>query len=589
MADTVIAALEAAARTHAARTAYARKQAGVWRETRWAEYEELVRSTARGLMALGVGPGRNVAILSSNRPEWFLASLGAIATGGVPAGIYTTSSPEQCEYIAHHCEAAVVVVENPGHLETLLACRERLPHLRAIVLLDGVSTAEGVVGWDELRRRGEAVDKGALDARLTALDPEACASLIYTSGTTGPPKAVMISHRNILWVARVVVRMLEVVPEDRGLCYLPLSHVAEQNLSLFGPVVAGCATYFAESVERVPDNLREVRPSLFFGVPRVWEKMQAALTAGIASARPGRRRLLEWARRLGLRAGYAAERGERTPLGMVFARALVFSKLRRRLGLDRTRICLVSAAPVARETLEFFLSLDIPVLEIYGMSECTGPATVSLSDHHRTGWAGRALPDSEVRIAEGDGEVLIRGPHVFLGYFKDEEATRAARDDEGWLHSGDVGEMDGDGYLRVTDRKKELLVTSGGKKTGPAVLESRLKQLPGVAQAVVVGDGRNYLAALLTLDPLRVAAAAAEAGSPALDVSSAAVCPVFRGHLERALEGANAHFARFETIKRFSVLSSEWSVDGGELTPTLKLKRRVIYKKYEAEIERLYT
>ena len=589
MADTVIAALQATARAHPTRTAYARKKGGVWRETGWAEYDDLVRRTARGLMALGVGPGRNVAILSSNRPEWFLASLGAIATGGVPAGIYTTSSPEQCEYIAHHCEAAVVVVESPAHLATFLECRARLPHLRTIVLLDGASTAEGVLGWDELLRRGEAVDKSALDACLTALDPEACASLIYTSGTTGPPKAVMISHRNILWVARVVVRMLEVVPEDRGLCYLPLSHVAEQTLSLFGPVVAGCATYFVESLEKVPDNLREVRPSFFFGVPRVWEKMQAALTAGIAAASPGRRGLLKWARRLGLRAGYAAERGERTPLGMVLARALVFSKLRRRLGLDRARICLVSAAPVTRETLEFFLSLDIPVLEIYGMSECTGPATVSLPDHRRTGWAGRALPGSEVRIAEGDGEVLIRGPHVFLGYFKDEEATRAARDAEGWLHSGDLGEMDGDGYLRVTDRKKELLVTSGGKKTGPAVLESRLKQLPGVAQAVVVGDGRNYLAALLTLDPLRVAAAAAEAGSPALDLSSAAACPVFRGHLERALEGANAHFARFETIKRFLVLPSEFSVDGGELTPTLKLKRRVIYKKYEAEIERLYT
>ena len=589
MADTVIAALQATARAHPTRTAYARKEAGLWQETRWPEYHELVRRTARGLMALGVGPGRNLAILSSNRPEWFLTSLGAIATGGVPAGIYTTSAPEQCEYIAHHCEAAVVVVENLAHLATFLACRERLPHLRAIVLLEGVSTAEGVVSWNELLRRGEGMSEGQLDGCIAALDPEACASLIYTSGTTGPPKAVMISHRNILWVARVVVQTLRVGPEDRGLCYLPLSHVAEQDLSLFGPVVSGFATYFAESLEKVPDNLREVRPSFFFGVPRVWEKMQAALTAGIAAASPGRRRLLQWARRVGLRAGYAAERGQRSPLGMGLARAVVFSKLRRRLGLDRARICLVSAAPVTRETLEFFLSLDIPVLELYGMSECTGPATLSMPDHRRTGWAGRALPGAEVCVAENDGEVLIRGPHVFLGYFKDEEATRAARDALGWLHSGDVGEIDADGYLRVTDRKKELLVTSGGKKTGPAVLESRLKQLPGVAQAVVVGDGRNYLAALLTLDPLRVAAVAADAGSPAQDVRSAAVCPLFRGHLERALEGANAHFARFETIKRFSVLSSEWSVDGGELTPTLKLKRRVIYKKYEAEIERLYT
>jgi long-subunit acyl-CoA synthetase (AMP-forming) len=238
MADTVIAALRATARKHPARTAYAHKEAGHWRETAWAEYHELVRRTARGLMALGVGPGRNLAILSSNRPEWFLASLGTVAAGALPAGIYTTSAPEQCEYIARHCEAAVVVVENGARLQTFLECRERLPLLRAIVLLDGASTAAGVFSWGELLRRGETVAEDALDARIAALAPEACASLIYTSGTTGPPKAVMTSHGNVLWVARAVVRILEVTPEDRGLCYLPLSHVAEQNLSLFGPLVA---------------------------------------------------------------------------------------------------------------------------------------------------------------------------------------------------------------------------------------------------------------------------------------------------------------------------------------------------------------
>jgi long-subunit acyl-CoA synthetase (AMP-forming) len=266
----------------------------------------------------------------------------------------------------------------------------------------------------------------------------------------------------------------------------------------------------------------------------------------------------------------------------------VFAKLRRRLGLDRARICLVSAAPVAKDTLDFFLSLGVPILEIYGMSECTGPATLSLPGAYRTGRAGRALPGAELRIAD-DGEILIRGPHVFLGYFKDAESTGTALDAEGWLHSGDVGELDADGYLKVTDRKKELLVTSGGKKTGPAVLENHLKRLPAVAQAVVVGDGRNYLAALFTLDPLRVGAAAAEAGSPARDVAAAAGCPAFRAHLERALDTANARFARFETIKRFAVLATEFTVDGGELTPTLKLKRRVIYEKYAAEIDRLYT
>ena len=587
MAETVIAALEALARTLPTRTAWAHKDKGRWRETSFAEYHALVRGAARGLMALGVGPGRNAAILSANRPEWFLSSLGATAAGAIPAGIYTTSSPEQCAYIARHCEAAVVVAGNEMHLRSLLALRDQLPQLRHFVLLEGQSSEPGVVAWEELLRRGESVTENELDVRIAALDPGGCAGLIYTSGTTGPPKAVMISHRNILWTARTVCALFDVGEHDRGLCYLPLSHVAEQCLSLYAPLVSGLSTWFAESLEKVPENLRDVRPSFFLAVPRVWEKMQAAIENGLRGASPMRRHLVAWARRVGQRAGYAEQRGEARPLGFGLARALVFSKVRRRLGLDRARICAVSTAPVTRETLEFFLGLGIPILEIYGMSECSGPATVSTPRAHRTGRAGRALPGTEVRLAE-DGEILIRGPHVFPGYFKDEEATRAILDSEGFLHSGDVGELDADGYLKVTDRKKELLVTSGGKKTGPTFLESRLKQLPAVAQAVVVGDGRHYLAALFTLDPLRVAAAATEAGSPARDVASAMSCPRFRAHLERQLEAVNAQFARFETIKRFALLPGEWSVAGGELTPTLKLRRKAIAEKYRAEIERLY-
>ena len=587
MTDTVIAALEATARVHPARTAFARKEGGRFRETTFSEYLALVRLTARGLMALGVGPGRNVAILSANRPEWFLASLGAIAAGGVAAGIYATSSPEQCEYVAHHAEAAVVVLENEAFLAAFAPLRGRLPHLRAIVLLEGRPPDPAVLTWDELLRRGESTPEAELGARTAALTEDSCACLIYTSGTTGPPKAVMISHRSVLWVAPTITRMLGVGPEDRGLSYLPLSHVAEQILSLYGPITVGYATYFAESLERVPENLREVRPSFFFGVPRVWEKMQAKIEAGLAGASPRRLALLAWARRLALRAGYAGQEGRPAPLLYPLARAVVLRQVRQRLGLDRARICVVSAAPVSRHTLDFFLGLGIPLLELYGMSECTGPTTVSLPEAYRTGRAGRALPGAEIRIAE-DGEILIRGPHVFLGYLKDAEATRAALDSEGYLHSGDVGELDAEGYLKVTDRKKELLVTSGGKKTGPALLEARLNQLPAVAQAVVVGDSRHYLSALFTLDPLRVPAAALEAGSPARDARAAASCPLFLAHLERALASANSHFARFETIKRFAVLPREFSVDGGELTPTLKLKRRVIYEKYAEEIERLY-
>jgi long-subunit acyl-CoA synthetase (AMP-forming) len=322
-------------------------------------------------------------------------------------------------------------------------------------------------------------------------------------------------------------------------------------------------------------------------VPRVWEKMQAAMQAAGAQAGPLRRRLVRWARRQGLAAGRAAQEGRRPPLLHGLARRLVFAAVRRRLGFDRARLCGVSAAPVGVPTLEFFLSLGLPVMEVYGMSECTGPATISLPAAFRLGYAGRALPGTEVRLA-GDGEILVRGPHVFLGYFKDEAATRETLDGEGWLHTGDVGEIDAEGYLRVTDRKKELLITSTGKKVAPQPIETRLRAIPGIGHAVAVGERRSYVAALLTLDRQRLAEATAEAGSAARDVAEALVCPRLRAFLEGRVEEVNRSLARYESVRRFELLPEEFTVDGGELTPTLKLKRRVVYEKYAQAIERLF-
>jgi long-subunit acyl-CoA synthetase (AMP-forming) len=584
---TVPQVLERAAREHASAPALRAKRTGAWQAVTWAEYHRQARQAARGLMALGLQRGQGVVIMGYNRPEWFLADVGAILAGGLPAGIYQTSTAEQCRYIAEHAEAAVAVVENARYLELFLEVRAGLPRLRAIVLMEGASDREGVLSWTQLLERGDAVAEAELDARIAAQSEGECATLIYTSGTTGTPKAVMLSHRNLVWTAKAIVDTVDVRPGDVILSYLPLSHVAEQVLSLHASMAAGAECAFAESLEALPQNLREVRPSFFFGVPRVWEKMQAAMQAAGAQASPLRRKLVAWAKRQGLAGGYAEQRGTPRPFLYGLARRLVFDRVRVRLGLDRARLCAVSAAPIGVPTLEFFLSLGIPVLEVYGMSECTGPTTSSVPGAYHTGSAGRALPGTELKLA-ADGEILMRGPHVCLGYFKDPEATRETIDAEGWLHSGDVGELDTDGYLRVTDRKKELLITSGGKNVAPQPIETRLRAIPGIGHAVALGDRRNYITALLTLDRVRLADVAQRAGSPARDADAAACCPLLRAFLEVEVETVNRSLARYETVRRFEVLAQEFTIDGGELTPTLKLRRRVVYQKYAEAIERLY-
>lgn len=584
--STVIGLLEETAARHGDGPALKSKREGAWAVTSWRGYRDQVMAVARGFIRLGLEPGRAVAIVGKSRAEWFLADLGAIAAGGVPVGIYTTSTPEQARYVADHADAAVVVLENAEYLARFGALRADLKRRPAVVLMEGEGT-DGARAWADLLRLGSDVPDRELRARIAGQAPDDLATLIYTSGTTGPPKGVMLSHRNLTWTARKTVELCRLEPGQEVVSYLPLSHIAEQMVSLYTPLAGGMTTAFAESLEKLPEALREVRPHFFFGVPRVWEKIQAGMQAAGAAASPLRRKLVAWAKTEGLAGGYAEQRNEKPPLFLGLARRLVLDKVRTRLGFDRARLCGSSAAPIARETLEYLLSLGIPVLEVYGMSECTGPATVSLPWRYRTGRAGVAIPGSEIRLAE-DGEILIRGPHVFLGYFKDEAATAEARDAAGFLHSGDIGTLDADGFLQVTDRKKEIIITSGGKNIAPQVLETRLKQVPGVAHAVALGDRRNYVAALLTLDPARLASAAAAAGSPARNIEEAARCPAFRACVEREVEKVNATLARYETIRRFAILPREFTVDGGELTPTLKVKRRVVAAKYAEEIERLY-
>ena len=593
MASMVHEVLADTVAKHGGRPALRVKRDGEWKTVTWSTYGRDVRRAARALIELGVQPGQGVSLIGQNNPEWLVADVGAIFAGAMPAGIYTTNSAEQARYITDHCEAKVSFADTPQQVAKFVAEKDRLPRLEAVVQMTGKPAADAgrgklrVLGWAEFLALGDAVPDAALDARLRAQKPDDVCTLIYTSGTTGEPKAVMITHTNIVWTAGSLLPTLKLGPDDVSLSYLPLSHVAEQILTIHGPMAMGSVVYFAESIENLGENLAEVRPTVFMGVPRVWEKIQAKMQAAGQNAPPMRKKLVAWARKTGLAGGFAEQRSAKKPLLFPVAKKIVFDKVRQRLGLDRARICVTSAAPISRDTLEFFLALGIPLLEVYGMSECTGPATYSPPERYRTGKCGVGLPGAELKVAE-DGEICMRGKHVFKGYLKDAEATKNALDSEGWLHSGDIGTIDAEGFLQITDRKKDLLITAGGENIAPQVLEGHLKGIPVVAQAVVIGDRRKYLAALVTLDPERLGAEAALAGSPARNVDDAAKCSLFNKHLEKQIDTINEKLARVQTIKRFTIIPQEFTIDGGELTPTMKVKRKVVNEKYKLEIESLY-
>ncbi len=579
--------LDATVRAYADQAALKVKRNGTWQSYSWKEYREHARLAARGFMALGLEPKAGVAIIGYNCPQWFFSDIGAILAGGVPAGIYTTNSPEQCAFIAAHAEAPIAVVEDGKQLAKFKMAWADMPKLQRIVMMTGTDDDPRVISWDKLLEMGGEVPEADLDARIAAQGPDDVCTLIYTSGTTGAPKAVMISHDNLTWTAKTTLHALGVSVGDDGISYLPLSHVAEQITSIHGPMAAAACIWFAESLDKLGENLKEVRPTYFLGVPRVWEKIQAKMEAAGAQNSGLKKAIAKWARGVGLQAGFAIQRGEPTPALYGLAGKLVFSKVKLALGLDRCRIQVTSAAPISRSTLEFFLSLNIPIYEVFGMSECTGPGTISTPEKWATGKAGFALPGTEMKIFP-DGEICMRGRHVFKGYLKNPDATAETIDAEGWLHSGDIGTIDDRGLLQITDRKKDLLITAGGENIAPQVLEGLLKGIPVVAQACVVGDARKYLGALLTLDPEKVPTICQQIGSPARDVMSAAQDDAFKRFMQSEIDKINGKLAQVQSIKRWTIIANEFTIDGGELTPTMKMKRKVIREKYGDQIESLY-
>jgi len=557
--------------------AYQAKVGGQWQPTTWETFVGEVRTAARALMTLGFPRGGKVAILGFNRPEWVILDHAAMMAGGAAAGIYTTCSAEEVQYIVHHSEALVVLVENASQLAKIEAKRAELPLCTWVVLMRGTAASgDGVLTWEDFLARAADTPESALDERIDAIEQADLATLIYTSGTTGPPKGVMLSHENLAWTSRMLMEVGDGNAEDVSLSYLPLSHIAEQMATIHMPATAGSTVYFAESLEKLADNLKECRPTVFFGVPRVWEKFHAILSGKLDEVTGTKRRLIQWARSVCTEVNRVRDRGERVPRGLGvqyrLVHKLVISKLKTALGFDRARTLISGAAPIAPDVLEFFASIDLPIREIYGQSEDSGPTSFNLPGKTKLGSVGVALPGLECKIGD-DGEILVRGPNVFLGYFKDPEATAEALHD-GWLCSGDLGAFDQDGFLTITGRKKEIIITAGGKNITPKNIEAALKQCPVVGECVVIGDRRKYLTVLITLS---------EAGAQVGDEDA------LRATIQAQIDQVNQTLARVEQIKKFAILPRPFGIETGELTPTLKIKRKVVAQMYAREIETLYT
>ncbi len=565
---------------------YVRGSSG-WEATSWAGYAADVRRAGAALVALGVEPDQAVAILGANRPEWVILDVGAMAAGAVPAGIYTTSSPSECAYILNHCEAPVLLVENEAQWQKIASVRGDLPHLRQVVMMKGGPAVDDpmVMGWDDFLARGDA-GAGPLDERLDALRPDTVSTLIYTSGTTGRPKAVMLTQDNLTWTADQACGLVGASAKERVLSYLPLSHIAEQMFTIHIAAVIGYPVYYAESLDKLLANLVEVKPTVFFGVPRVWEKFHAGVVEKLSGSQGLKAKIAEHATVVGRRVISRLNCGERAAIPdaaqfTVFEK-LVYSKVREGLGLSAARVCVSGAAPISQEILEFFAGFGLPIYEVYGQSEDSGPTSFNVPGRTKFGTVGPPFPGVELKIAS-DGEILVRGRNVFAGYAKDPEATAEVLSD-GWLHTGDLGELDTDGFLSITGRKKDIIITAGGKNIAPKLLEGGLRNHPLVAEAVVIGDRRRYLCALVALDAEAAAKFMADRSLFGPPEQSEEV----RAEIQQAVDDVNAETARVEQIKKFAILPREFSIAEGELTPTLKVKRNVVTDHFESEIEAMY-
>jgi long-chain acyl-CoA synthetase len=558
---------------------------GAWRELRYGHFGAAVSEIAAGLIALGIERGDRVAVLSDTRPEWTLADCGALCAGAVVVPIYQTNSPEECRYVLQHSGARLVFCEDQEQLAKVDQVRGECARLENVIAFTG--GAGRAMSVDDLRQRAAEADFQTLEARVQATRPDDTATIIYTSGTTGPPKGCVLTHANVLVTVRMYADALGIGREPFSIfMFLPLAHALARVAQMVALDRGGTIAYWRRDPKLLLDDLAETAPTHFPSVPRVFEKIHARAFAGAESA--PRRGLLRWALHVGA-AVRERERAGLRPGALLRARQaladrLVLSKVRRLFG-GRLRMALTGAAPIGRQVLDFFDACGVPVLEGYGLTETCAAATLNTPADLRFGTVGRPLSGVELAIAD-DGEVLIRGDHVFAGYYKDDPASDEALTN-GWLRSGDLGSVDGDGYLTITGRKKDIIITSSGKNVAPTNIETALRERPWISQAVVYGDNRPYLVALLTLDRDEAAALAERLGVSAKPARMAQDERV-REALQAEVDEVNKRFARVEQIKRFAVLDRDLTQAAGELTPTMKVKRAVVYDRYGDTLERLY-
>jgi long-chain acyl-CoA synthetase len=574
------------------------KDLGIWRAVTWTELGQVAREAGMGLVALGFQPGEVASIQSNTNREWVYADLGILGAGGVSNGIYPTDAAAQAEYLLADSSSVVVFVEDEEQLDKILEVRERLPKLRKIIVFDMEGLRdfddEQVMSLEALRALGAGYDEkheGVWDKRLAARKPEDLAILVYTSGTTGKPKGAMISHRNILATLDGYQDAFPQGPEDERMAFLPLCHIAERLGGQYHSLYSGSVLNFVENPETVPENVREIAPTVFTAVPRVWEKFYSGVQIRLKEA--GRLQQRAYGIAIGIGYKVAALKEARKPvpaaLALAFwlARVLVLNNVRKVIGVHRTKVCVTGAAPIAPDLIRWYMALGVEMYEVWGQTESCGAITSNPAGRVKPGSIGPQMLHAEVKVAP-DGELLARGPSVFMGYLNQPEKTAETLKD-GWLHTGDVGKVDEEGYFYITDRMKDIIITAGGKNITPSEFENQLKFSPYITDAVVIGDKRPYLVALVMVDHENVENYAQEHAIPFTNYMSLCRRPEIIGLIQGEIDKVNKAFARVEQVKKFRLLETKLTAEDEELTPTMKLKRKLVNEKYKGLIEAMYS
>src|SRR6202166_4444008 len=598
VADTIAKSFLLAVETRGDRPAIREKKYGVWQPTSWRQWLQISKEIAYGLHAIGFKPGDVASIIANAVPEWVLADMGILCAGGVSSEVYPTDSAGQVEYLVNDSRTKVIFAEDEEQLDKILSCRARCPTLQTIVVFD----MEGLSGFSDAMVMSLAeflalgsnhmVGRETLwDEMIASRGAGDLAILVYTSGTTGPPKGAMHSNRSVTHQMRHANDLFPSTDREERLVFLPLCHVAERVGGYYTSLALGSVMNFAESPETVPDNLREVQPTAFLAVPRIWEKFYSGVTIALKDATPFQNWMYRRAMAVGYRMTEGKLDGETPSLGLRLANRaaywLVFRNIRRMLGLDRCRIAFTGAAPIAPDLIRWYLALGIDMREVYGQTENCGVATLMPADRIKLGSIGKAAPWGEVRISP-EGEILIKGDYLFMGYLNQPEKTAETIDAKGWLHTGDVGSMDNEGFVKISDRMKDIIITAGGKNITPSEIENQLKFSPYISDAVVIGDKRPYLTCLVMIDQENVEKYAQDHDIPFTNYASLCRAAEIQNLVQREIEAVNANFARVETVKKFFLIERQLTPEDEELTPTMKLKRSFVNKRYASDIEAMY-